>query len=49
LERLGGGLYAKHKALRNKRKRRKIAAALRGYAERLDKVVRILEKGAREV
>jgi hypothetical protein len=35
--------------LRNTRKRRKIAAALRGYAERLDEVVRMLEKGVQEV
>ena len=42
LERLGGGLFVKHKAFRSKTRCRKIAAALRTYAGRLDEAVRIL-------
>ena len=43
LERFGGGLYAKRKVLQSKNKCRKIAAALREYAGRVDEVVRMLE------
>jgi len=39
----------KHKALRSKTRCRKIAAALRGYAEKLDEAVRILKEGAQAI
>jgi len=43
LEKLKGGLHAKRKVLRNRKKRAKIAAVLRERAGYLDEVVRILE------
>ena len=44
LEHLRGGFNVTRKVMRNKKRRGKIAAALRGYAERLDEAVRILNK-----
>jgi len=46
LDKLKGGLDAKRKVLRSKRRRGKIAAVLRERAGHLDEVVRILEEGA---
>jgi len=46
LERLGGGLYAKHKAFRSKTRCRKIAAALRDYAGRLDQALALMKEAA---
>lgn len=45
LEHLGGGLKVTREVLRDKVKRGRIAAALRGYASRLDKAVELLNGG----
>jgi len=44
LEHLRGGFNVTRKVVRNKKRRGKIAAALRSYAGRLDQAVRMLEK-----
>ncbi|MCL2106003.1 MAG: hypothetical protein FWH26_02935 [Oscillospiraceae bacterium] len=45
LEKLGGGFNVSYKTLQNKKKRAKIVARIRVFADCADNVVRILEKG----
>ena len=49
LEKLGGGFDIKYKTLQKRRKRAKIVAKIREFADCVDEAVRILEKGVREV
>jgi len=49
LEKLGGGFNVSYKTLQNKKKRAKIVAKIREFADVTDEVVRILEKGVQEL